>query len=45
MLAKAVIKGTHTIYFTISFYIINQKPVIPKTDLHCETTWVARSFG
>ena len=42
ILDKSTIKGTHTIYFTISFYIIYQKPMIPETDLHCETTWVAR---
>ena len=23
-------------YFTISFYIVNQKPVIPGTDFHCD---------
>ena len=30
------IKGTHTVYFSSSFYIINQKSVIPKTDFHCK---------
>ena len=38
-------KGTHTVYFISSFYIINQKPMIPKTDFHCITTWVACSSG
>ena len=36
-------KGTHTVYFTISVYIINQKPMIPGTDLYCKTTRVACS--
>ena len=31
------IKGTHTIYFSSSFYIINQKPMIPRTYFHCIT--------
>ena len=39
------IKGTHTAYFSSSFYIINQKPMIPRTDFHCTTTWVAHSSG
>ena len=39
------VKGTHTIYFSSSHYIINQKPMIPKTHFHCITTWVARSSG
>ena len=39
------IKGTHTIYFSSSLYIINQKPMIPRTHFHCITTWVARSSG
>ena len=36
------IKGTHTIYFSSSLYIINQKPmiVIPRTHFHCITTWL-----
>ena len=38
-------KGTHTVYFSSSLYIINQKPMIPRTDFHCITTWVARSSG
>ena len=25
-------KGTHTVYVTISFYIVNEKPMIPRTD-------------
>ena len=32
------VKGTHAIYFSSSFYIINQKPVIPRTDFHSVTT-------
>ena len=28
-----------------SIYIINKKPMIPRTDFHCITTWVARSLG
>ena len=31
-------KGTHTVYFSGSFYIINQKPMIPRTYFHCMTT-------
>ena len=38
-------KGTHTVYFSSSFYIINQKSMIHRTDFHCITTWVARSSG
>ena len=34
------VKGTHTVYFSSSFYLINQKPVIHRTDFHCVTTWV-----
>ena len=36
-------KDTHTVYFSSSFYIINQKPMIPTTDFHCITTWVVHS--
>ena len=36
-------KGTHTVYFSSSLYIINQEPMIPRTRFHCITTWVARS--
>ena len=39
------LKGTHIIYFSSSLYIIDQKPMIPRTDFHCITTWVARSSG
>ena len=39
------IKGTHTIYFSSSLYIKNQKPLMPRTHFHCITTWVARSCG
>ena len=35
----------HTVYFSSSLYIINQKPMVPRTDFHCITTWVARSSG
>ena len=38
-------KGTNTVYFSSSLYIINQKPMILRTDFHCMTTWGARSFG
>ena len=40
-----VIKWTHTVYFSSSLYIINQKPMIPRTHFHCITTWVARFSG
>ena len=40
-----MLKGTHTVYFSSSLYIINQKPMIHKTDFHCITTSVARSSG
>ena len=39
------LKETHTVYFSSSFYIMNQKPTIPRTDFHRITTWVARSSG
>ena len=39
------IKGSHTVYFSSSHYIINQKPMILRTRFHCITTWVARSSG
>ena len=32
------LKGTHTVYFSSSLYIKNQKPMIPRTDFHCITT-------
>ena len=41
----ALIKGTHTVYFSSSLYIINQKPMMPITHFHCITTWVASSSG
>ena len=40
-----IFKGTHTIYFTSSLYIIIQKPMIPRTHFPCITTLVARSSG
>ena len=40
-----VVKGAHTVYFSSSLYIINQKPMISRTHFHCITTWVARSSG
>ena len=40
-IASETFKGTHTVYFSSSLYIINQKPIIPRTDFHCITTWVA----
>ena len=33
-------KGTHTVYFSISFHILNQKPTVPIT-FYCIKTWVA----
>ena len=38
-----LLKRTHTVYFSSSLYIINQKPVIPRTHFRCITTWVACS--
>ena len=38
-------RGNHTVYFSSSFYIINQKPMIPTTDFHFITTWFERSSG
>ena len=38
-----LIKGTHTVYFSSSLYIINQKPMILKTGFRCITTWAACS--
>ena len=35
------VKGTHAVFFSNSFYILNQKPMISLTDFHCITTWVA----
>ena len=32
-----MVKETHTVYFSSSFYIVNQKPMIPRTDFHCMT--------
>ena len=32
------LKGTHTVYFSSSLYIISQKPMIPRTHFHCITT-------
>ena len=39
------VKGTHTIYFGSSLYIINQNPMIHRSDFHFITTWVARTSG
>ena len=39
--AFAVLKGTHIVYFSSSLYIINQKPMIPRTHFHCITTWLS----
>ena len=39
------VEGTHTVYFTTSLYIVNQKPVMHRIQFHCTTTWVARSSG
>ena len=38
---EIIFKGTHTVYFSSSLYIINQKPMIPRTHFYCITTWVA----
>ena len=32
-----VLKGIHTVYFSISYYNVNQKPAAPRIDFHCET--------
>ena len=32
-----------SILVELSFYIKNQKPVMPSTDFHCLTTWAAHS--
>ena len=42
---KIDLKGTHTVHFSSSLYIINQKPMIHRTHFHCITTWVSRSSG
>ena len=39
------VKGAHTVYFSSSLYIINQKPMIPRPHFLCITTWVAHSSG
>ena len=33
-----LIKGNKTVYFSSSLYIINQKPMIPRTHFHCMPT-------
>ena len=38
-------KGTHTFHFNSSLFIINQKPMIHRTDFHCITTWVHALLG
>ena len=40
-----VFKGTHTVYFSSSLYIINQEPIMPRTHFHCKPAWVAHSSG
>ena len=42
-LSSMSFKGTYTVSLRRSVYIINQKPMIPRTDFHCITTWVAHS--
>ena len=42
---RFAVKGTHTVYFSSSLYIINQKPILPRTHFHCITTWVVRLLG
>ena len=39
------IKGTHTVYFSSSLYMINQNLMKPRIHFHCITTWVAPSSG
>ena len=41
---RLVFKGIHTIYFSSSLYIINQKPMIHRSDFHCITTWGCMFF-
>ena len=36
------IKRTHTVYFSSSLYIINQKPMIPRTDFHCGSVFTSQ---
>ena len=36
----SLLKGTHTIYFSSSLYIINQKPMIPR--IHNVCFWPTR---
>ena len=38
------LKGTHTVYFSSSLYIINQKSMIRRTHFNCKTTWVCTLF-
>ena len=40
---SATLKGPA--YFSGSFYIKNQKPMIPRTDFHCTTTRVTCFLG
>ena len=42
---KTDLKGTHTVYFSSTLYIINQKPMIPRIYFHYISTWVARPSG
>ena len=39
------LKGPIPTISVVLFYIINQYPMIPRTNFHCITTWVARSSG
>ena len=39
------VKETNTVYFSISFYIVNQMPMSPGTNFHCQTTRSACSSG
>ena len=39
------LKGPIPSIFSSSFYIINKKPTMPRTDFHCITTRVAHSAG
>ena len=38
-------KGTYTACFSISFYNVNQMPISPRINLHCETIRAECSSG
>ena len=43
-LAIKLVEGTHTICFSSSFYIINQKNVIPGTDFQPHGLYIVHAF-